>query len=337
MQRILIVDDDRETCVFIAELLGQPDRQFELAHDAQHALELARAEPFDLVISDINLNDELTGLDVLRAFKQANPDGQVLLISGFGTLETAIDAVRAGAFDYISKPFDIGQVKAIAARALAQSGSHPEPPPHVRRERPASLLGRSAPLLEVYKQIARAADSQAPVLIIGESGTGKELVARAIHEHSRRAARPFVPVNCGAIAESLLESELFGHVRGAFTGAVSDAKGLFEQANGGTILLDEIGETTPALQVKLLRVLQDSEIRPVGGARSIRLDIRVTAATNTDLEKAVAEQRFRANLFYRLSVVVIRVPPLRERREDIPLLTEEFLDARAAAPGVRSN
>ena len=256
MQRILIVDDDRETCVFIAELLGQPDRQFELAHDAQHALELARAEPFDLVISDINLNDELTGLDVLRAFKQANPDGQVLLISGFGTLETAIDAVRAGAFDYISKPFDIGQVKAIAARALAQSGSHPEPPPHVRRERPASLLGRSAPLLEVYKQIARAADSQAPVLIIGESGTGKELVARAIHEHSRRAARPFVPVNCGAIAESLLESELFGHARGAFTGAVSDAKGLFEQANGGTILLDEIGETTPALQVKLLRVLQ---------------------------------------------------------------------------------
>ena len=333
MQRILIVDDDRETCLFIAELLQQPDREFAMAHDAQHALELARAEPYGLVISDINLNDDLTGLDVLRAFKQANPDGQVLLISGFGTLETAIDAVRAGAFDYISKPFDIGQVKAIVSRALAQAASHPEPPAHVRRERPPGLIGRSAPLLEVYKQIARAADSQAPVLIIGESGTGKELVARAIHEHSRRSARPFVPVNCGAIAESLLESELFGHVRGAFTGAVSDAKGLFEQASGGTILLDEIGETTPALQVKLLRVLQDSEIRPVGGSRSIRLDIRVIAATNADLEKAVAEQRFRADLFYRLGVVVIRVPPLRERREDIPLLAEEFLRRACSRAG----
>jgi DNA-binding NtrC family response regulator len=325
MQRILIVDDDRETCLFIAELLQQPDREFAMAHEAQHALELARAEPYALVISDINLNDDLTGLDVLRAFKQANPDGQVLLISGFGTLETAIDAVRAGAFDYISKPFDIGQVKTIVSRALTQAGSHVEPPAHARRDRPQGLIGRSAPLLEVYKQIARAADSQAPVLIIGESGTGKELVARAIHEHSRRSARPFVPVNCGAIAESLLESELFGHVRGAFTGAVSDTKGLFEQASGGTILLDEIGETTPALQVKLLRVLQDSEIRPVGGSRAIRLDIRVIAATNADLEKAVAEQRFRADLYYRLSVVVIRVPPLRERRDDIPLLTEEFL------------
>jgi DNA-binding NtrC family response regulator len=325
MQRILIVDDDRETCVFIAELLEQPQRQFSLAHDARQALDLARAEPFDLVISDINLNEDLTGLDVLRAFKEVNPDGQVLLISGFGTLETAIDAVRAGAFDYISKPFDIGQVKTIVSRALVQTASHGEPPAQVRRERPPSLIGRSAPLLEVYKQIARAADSQAPVLIVGESGTGKELVARAIHDHSRRAPRPFVPVNCGAIAESLLESELFGHARGAFTGAVSDSKGLFEQASGGTILLDEIGETTPALQVKLLRVLQDNEVRPVGGSRAVKLDIRVIAATNADLEKAVADQRFRSDLYYRLSVVVIRVPPLRERREDIPLLTAEFL------------
>ena len=330
MHRILIVDDDRETCQFIAELLEQPDREFRMAHDPARALALAREEPFDLVISDINLNEDLNGLDVLRAFRQARPGGQVLLISGFGTLETAIDAVRAGAFDYISKPFDIAQVKAVVARALSQSGPAAEPPPQGRAPAARGLIGRSGSLLDVYKQIARAADSLAPVLIVGESGTGKELIARAIHDHSRRSARPFVPVNCGAIPEGLLESELFGHVRGAFTGAVADTRGLFEQAAGGTIFLDEIGETTPGLQVKLLRALQEGEIRPVGGSRVVRLDLRVVAATNADLERAVGEQRFRADLFYRLSVLVIRVPPLRERREDIPLLAEEFLRGACA-------
>ena len=325
MPRILIVDDDRETCRFIAELLEEPGREFVLAHEVDHALGLARSEPFDLVISDINLNAKLTGLDILRTFKQANPTGQVLLISGFGTLETAIDAARAGAFDYVSKPFNIGQVKAAVERALGRPDAQPEAPRPARAEGSAGLLGRSAAMVDVYNQIARAADSQVPVLIVGESGTGKELVAHAIHENSRRASRSFVAVNCGAIAESLLESELFGHVRGAFTGAVADTKGLFEQAHGGTIFLDEIGETPPSLQVKLLRALEEGEIRPVGGNRPVRVDNRVLAATNTDLERAVAEQRFRADLYYRLSVLVIRVPPLRDRRDDIGLLAASFL------------
>jgi DNA-binding NtrC family response regulator len=250
----------------------------------------------------------------------------VLLISGFGTLETAIAAVRAGAFDYISKPFDIGEVKATVERALAQAAA-----PSVQTTgapgtpEPAGLVGRTAAMLEVYKQIARAADASVPVLIVGESGTGKELVARAIHAHSRRTRHPFVAVNCGAITESLLESELFGHTRGAFTGAVADTKGIFEQANGGTVFLDEIGETSPALQVKLLRVLEEGEVRPVGANRPIKVDARVVAATNIDLERDVAEQRFRRDLFYRLGVIIIRMPPLRERPADIPLLTARFM------------
>jgi DNA-binding NtrC family response regulator len=190
-------------------------------------------------------------------------------------------------------------------------------------------------MLSVYKQIAHAANATAPVLIIGDSGTGKELVARAIHAHGKRAQRPFVPINCGALTESVLESELFGHTRGAFTGAISDTKGIFEQATGGTVFLDEIGETSPALQVKLLRVLQEGEVRPVGGSRTIKVDVRVVAATNVDLEREVASQRFRQDLFYRLSVIVIRVPALRERREDIPLLIQTFLQNACSRAGRR--
>ncbi len=333
MSRILIVDDDRETCQFIAELLAAPGREIGWESDPRDALAHAESAPVDLVISDINLNARESGLDILRAAKKTNPQVQVVLISGFGTLETAIEAVRAGAFDYISKPFDIGQVKSVVERALAQAAVPDAPEGHLPRETLPGLIGRTSGMLEVYKQIAHAADSKAPVLIVGESGTGKELVAKAIHTHGKRASRAFVAVNCGAIAETLLESELFGHTRGSFTGAVSDAKGLFEQAQGGTVFLDEIGETSPALQVKLLRALEEGEIRPVGASRPVRIDVRVLAATNVELERAVADSRFRQDLFYRLSVIVVRVPPLRDRRADIPLLVEAFLRNSCARAG----
>ncbi|HEY3092909.1 MAG TPA: sigma-54 dependent transcriptional regulator [Vicinamibacterales bacterium] len=322
--RILIVDDDVETCRLIAELVAAPGRELQQCQTAAKAMELAGKDPFNLVISDINLNGPESGLDVLKAFKEAYPASEVVLISGFGTLETAVQAVRAGAFDYISKPFNIAEVRATVARALARDSktAAPETHPHVP---PEGIIGRTAGMLAVYKQIAYASDSVAPVLIQGESGTGKELVARAIHVHGSRASRPFVAVNCGAITETLLESELFGHVRGAFTGAVSDRKGVFEQAHGGTVFLDEIGDMAPAMQVKLLRVLQDGEIRPVGGNRALHTDARVVAATNVDLDRSVAEQRFRQDLYYRLSVIVIHIPALRDRREDIPLLIEQFV------------
>jgi DNA-binding NtrC family response regulator len=336
--RILVVDDDAETCRFMEELLGGGDRAIEIARDPVAAIEKAGGGGFELVVSDIHLDAELSGLDVLRAFKRADPAIEVILVSGFGTLETALEAVRAGAFDYISKPFDIGQVKATVERALrrrAQAGAPSPTEPFAPAVAADGLIGRSAGMLEVYKGIAQATLGDAPVLITGETGTGKELVARAIHRHSRRAARPFVPVNCGALPEGLLESELFGHVRGAFTGAVADKKGLFEQAHGGTLLLDEIGETTPALQVRLLRVLESGEIRAVGGSAARNVDVRVIAATNRDLERAAAESGFRQDLYYRLNVIRIRIPSLRERAEDIPLLADHFLRAASQRAGRR--
>jgi DNA-binding NtrC family response regulator len=273
-------------------------------------------------------------MDLLRRFR-ASQHAPVVLISGFGTLERAIEAVRAGAFDYISKPFDIADVRRIVERALEQSAHRIAPVAEIDQPPPGQLIGRTAPMLEVYKQIAHAADSLVPVLIVGESGVGKELVARAIHEHGPRAQAPFVAINCGAIADTLLESELFGHRRGAFTGAVSDHKGVFEQAGAGTVFLDEIGDTTAALQVRLLRVLEEHEVRPVGGTQAVRVSARVIAATNRPLEQAVTDGRFRQDLYYRLSVIVIRVPPLRERRADIPLLIGSFLDDACRRAGRR--
>jgi DNA-binding NtrC family response regulator len=334
MHTILVVDDDRETCRFITELISGDDRRIVAEQDPPAALRRLREERVDLMVSDINLNASQSGLDLLRAFKAENPDGQVLLISGFGTLETAIEAVREGAFDYISKPFNISEVKAMVSRALGHVGrAEPAGPAPALSSRPTALIGRTSGMLAVYKQIAFAADAAAPVLILGESGTGKELVARAIHGNGSRAARPFVAINCGAIAETLLESELFGHTRGAFTGAVTDRKGIIEQAHGGSVLLDEIGETSLALQVRLLRTIEEGEVRPVGAGRTLKVDARVISATNRDLEKEVAAQRFRQDLFYRLSVIVITVPALRDRRADIPLLVAQFLQNASARLG----
>lgn len=325
MPRILLVDDDQDTCRFLEELLEAPDRQFVSVSTPDAAVERMGSDSFDLLISDINLNASRSGIDLLRVFRSLQR-GPVVLISGFGTLETAIEAVRAGAFDFISKPFVIADVRRIVERALEQATRPTTPTTDEVSPPPGQLIGRTAPMLEVYKQIAHAADSLAPVLIIGESGAGKELVARAIHEHGPRARAPFIGINCGALADTLLESELFGHRRGAFTGAVTDHKGVFEQAGSGSVLLDEIGDTTPALQVRLLRVLEENEVRPVGATQSVHVSARVIAATNRALEQDVEDGRFRQDLYYRLSVIVIRVPPLRERRADIPLLIRSFLD-----------
>jgi len=328
MKRILIVDDDPETCEFLTELLSVPDWSVHAVLSAERALELLEREDFDCAIVDLNLNEPRTGLDILKAFKERSPRTEVILITGFGTLEAAVEALRRGAFDFISKPFKVEDVLQTVRRALSprESISDDASLEHLLKAYENSgLIGRTPQMIELYKEIARVAPMSTTVLIVGESGTGKELIARAIHAHSPRAHGPFVAINCGALTETLLEAELFGHVRGSFTGAVADKKGLFEEAHGGTIFLDEISETTPALQVKLLRVLQEGEIKRVGEARTRRVDVRVIAATNRDLEAEVKTRRFREDLYYRLSVVTLRVPPLRERREDIPLLATHFL------------
>jgi DNA-binding NtrC family response regulator len=326
MKQILVIDDDLETCKFLTEIFAEEGWHVESSQSAEAAREAVETHQFDLIVSDINLGSRTTGVALLKEFKSAAPDSEVILISGFGTLETAVEAVREGAFDYISKPFNVNEVISTARRALKGRDAGAPAAVLLKEYSEASgLVGHSHKMIELYKEIALVAASRSTVLITGESGTGKELVARALHRNSNRASGAFVAVNCGAITETLLESELFGHVKGSFTGATVDKRGLFEEANAGTILLDEIGETSLALQVKLLRVLQEGEIRRVGGSRSVRVDVRVLAATNRDLEREVKEGRFREDLYYRLSVVTLRVPPLRERTEDLPLLAAHAL------------
>jgi DNA-binding NtrC family response regulator len=332
--RILVLDDDPGTCRFMQELLARPDRDVETTTDPAAALARCRAKSFDLVISDLKLGTSLDGIDVLREVRRASPGTPVIIVTGFGELEKAVEAVREGAFDFVSKPFNIGELKALVDRALTRAAPLP-PSAAVRDTMPPALVGRTPSMTVVYKQIAHAAAADVPVLIIGESGTGKELVARAVHQHGPRAQRPFVPINCGALTETLLESELFGHIKGSFTGAVADSKGVFQSAHTGTVFLDEVGEMSPALQVKLLRVLQEGEVRPVGTSRSMKVDVRIVGATNVDVERAVTDGRFRQDLFYRMGVVLIHLPPLRERREDIPLLVERFLLAACAKTGKR--
>ena len=330
--RILVLDDDPGTCRFMQELLTKPGREIETTTDPEQALSRVRAKPFDLVISDLKLNARLDGIDVLRSVRSVTPGTPVIIVTGFGELEKAVEAVREGAFDFVSKPFNISELKGLVERALHKSPAAP-PPVAVRDNLPPALLGRTPVMTVVYKQIAHAASADAPVLIIGESGTGKELVARAIHQHGNRSGRPFVPINCGALTETLLESELFGHIKGSFTGAIADSKGVFQTAHTGTVFLDEVGEMSPALQVKLLRVLQEGEVRPVGASRTVKTDVRIVAATNVDVERAVVEGKFRQDLFYRLGVVIINLPPLRERRDDIPLLIERFLKGAMSKAG----
>jgi DNA-binding NtrC family response regulator len=323
MKQILVVDDDRASCDVLREIFAAQGWGVETAQSPEQALRLAERGTIDLVVSDINLEAEMSGLDLLKHLREQCP---VILITGFGTLESAVRAAREGAWDLISKPFKVQEVISAARRALERSASKDsaEAASTMAYEQ-TGLVGRSPAMLELYKEIARVAPSRSTVLVVGESGTGKELVARSIHEHSTAAHGPFVPVNCGALTETLLEAELFGHVRGSFTGAVSDRRGLWEEATGGTLFLDEIGDTSQAMQVKLLRALQEKEIRRVGASRTTQVDARVIAATNRDLEAEVPTGHFREDLYYRLSVVTLRVPALRERRSDIPLLAERFL------------
>ncbi|MBX7187509.1 MAG: sigma-54 dependent transcriptional regulator [Vicinamibacteria bacterium] len=333
MSAILIVDDDESICTLLEQALAKPGRRVQTTTDDEEALALAEDSHFDVVLSDVNLKSRRNGIDVLKAFRARSPRTQVILMTGYGTVESAVEGVRAGAFDYLSKPFDVRDVIATVERALTSASEEAPKDAPLRAPMPVGLVGRTASMLAVYKQIAMAADAATPILIVGETGTGKELVARAIHSFGKVSGRPFEALNCAVVPETLLASELFGHVKGSFTGAVADKKGLFEVANGGTVFLDEIGETTPGLQVSLLRVLQEGEIRPVGGTRTVKVNARVLAATNRDLDLEVAEKRFRQDLFYRLSAFVIRVPPLRERREDIPLLVLAFLRNACARAG----
>jgi len=322
---ILVVDDDTVTCELLCEVFTHEGFDTSFEHSGEEALSaLSQSQP-DLLLSDIRMKTPLDGLSLLELVRRDYSATPVVLMTAFGSIETAIRAVKEGAFDYISKPFDIDELVAIARRALA-NGSAKQPSAVLEDEgRTSGLIGRTPSMLEVYKMIARVSDSPAAVLVTGESGTGKELVARAIHTHSPRAGAPFVAVNCGALTETLLESELFGHVKGAFTGATGNKRGIFEHAGEGTVFLDEVSETSPGLQVKLLRVLQEREVVPVGGSEVIKVLARVIAASNGDLEKLSAAGAFRRDLLYRLNVIQLHLPPLRERRDDIPLLVAHFI------------
>ncbi len=336
--RVLIVDDQRNMRTTTALVLRQAGYDVAEAESGEAALSRLLAEPFDVVLTDLKMAP-LDGLAVLRGALEISPTTQVIVMTGYGTVESAVAAMQQGAHDYVSKPFKEEELLVRVQRALEKRkllvdvGLFSDE--FRRRYKLEELVGRSAPMRELLTKVVRIAPTEVTVLITGESGTGKELIARAIHANSRRAARPFVPVNCAAISESLLESELFGHVKGAFTGAVKLRRGLLEEAGGGTFFFDEIAETTPAFQAKLLRVIQEHEIRRVGDNASIAVDVRVLAASNQDLRQAIAEKRFREDLFYRLNVVPLVMPPLRERREDIALLAQHFVDRFNQRNGTR--
>ena len=327
---LMVVDDDPVTCELLCEVFTAEGFNPRFVQSCDAALASLASENADVLISDIRMGTVDEGLALLDQVRRQYPKLPVVLMTAFGSVDTAVRAVKQGAFDYVSKPFDIDAIVATVRRALA--GKSPATTTSVgedNEQQASGLIGRAPAMLEVYKMIARVADSPAAVLITGESGTGKELVARAIHAHGERAGKPFVAINCGAITETLLETELFGHVKGSFTGAIANKSGIFEQAGKGTVFLDEVSEMSIGLQVKLLRVLQEKEIVPVGGATPIGVNARVIAATNRDPEELLASNSFRQDLLYRLNVINIRLPPLRERREDIPLLVTNFLHKHA--------
>jgi DNA-binding NtrC family response regulator len=335
MSKVLICEDDRVARELLDEILRGEGYSVEAVGSGDEAIARARADVYDLAISDVRLGDGADGMEVLNAFRTRAPDTPVILITAFGDVTGAMAAIQAGAHDYISKPFNVAELTLTVGRALERSRLAEEERAKkdkttARPVRLEEIVGRSPAMLDVYKLVARVAPTMSTVLVIGESGTGKELVARAIHNHSPRKSGPFVAVNCTALTESLLESELFGHQRGAFTGAVSQKRGLFEEAQSGTLFLDEIGDVGGKMQAQLLRVLQEGEIRRVGGGDPIKVDARVVCATNRDLEEEVQAGRFREDLYFRINVVNIRLPPLRERRSDITSLAEHFIEKYSA-------
>ncbi|HEV8551570.1 MAG TPA: sigma-54 dependent transcriptional regulator [Polyangiaceae bacterium] len=334
-KQILVVDDEPNLRRVLSAQLERDGYDVHTSEDGEQALALLTEHHIDLVITDLRM-PKLDGMELLRRISALEDPMPVVMITAHGTVDTAVEALKMGAFDYLTKPFDQEDVRTIVRKAVrtqdlsATEASRPSLVPGLESGR-YGIIGQSPSLMELYTLLDRVADTPTTVLVTGESGTGKELVARAVHENSSRRGKPFIKVNCAAIPRDLMESELFGYERGAFTGAVGSKPGRFELASGGTLFLDEIGSIPVEMQVKLLRALQESEFERVGGVKTIRVDVRLVAATNTDLKKEIAAGAFREDLYYRLNVVPIRLPPLRERREDIPLLVEHFVrkfDAR---------
>jgi len=325
--KILVVDDDRSICKLMGSILEMESYPFRVAMSGEQARRAMEEERFDILVSDIYLGDD-SGLHLLERMKNVNADAEVVIMTAHGSMETAVHAVHNGAFDYISKPFVIDEMLRILHRIEEKfqlSQARTVGPELVETLPKTEIIGATPKMVHIYKKVAKTARIEAPVLIIGESGSGKELVARALHENSTRSRAPFMVINCGALPETLLESELYGHERGSFTGATGSRKGLFEGAAGGTVFLDEISETSLSFQVKLLRVIQEHEIRRVGSNETIQVDVRLIAATNRDLRNMVRMGQFREDLFHRLNVFTIALPPLRDRKEDIPLLASYFI------------
>ncbi len=329
MQRILVIEDDETVRDVLRSFLGEKGFEVTLAENGEAGLDMLRAEKFDLILTDLVMPG-ITGMDVLREVTAARISAPVIVMTAFGTVQTAVEAMRIGAFDYITKPFNLDELMIVLDKALSVSKLQKE---NVmlkmqlkKKYNFKGLIGDSPRMQTVYEMIEKIADTDSTVLITGESGTGKELIAKTIHyNNTSRAGGPFVPLNCAAIPRDLLESELFGHEKGAFTGAVNTRLGRFELAQGGTLFLDEVGELDPSLQVKLLRVLQEREFERVGGMKTIKVDVRILAATNKDLEKETKDGKFREDLFYRLNVIPLHIPPLRSRQEDLPLLMAFFV------------